>query len=308
MGYRRRNRRRSGRLSVALIVVLAAVVVAGCSLRESLRPDTYTVKRGDTLSAIAASYGLDWRKLAKWNRIKPPYTIEIGQRLSLDPYPRLDYRDTLRSRRTKTPRVARAPQDTRAEQNRAIQASTPQLTRTIEQVDQPPSTAPQPDADEAAQKAPPMQPAEPAPDSREITAASRQSPSRPTRTGGPSEDGWQWPASGSILSEYAATRARKGIDIGGRENSPVYAASSGRVVYNGTGLKGYGQLVIIKHDAQYLSAYGFNKRTYVKQGQDVAAGTHIADMGLGPQSKPMLHFEIRRDGDPIDPERMLPQE
>ena len=101
-------------------------------------------------------------------------------------------------------------------------------------------------------------------------------------------------------------RNGQGIDIGGREGSPVYAASSGRVVYNGTGLKGYGQLIIIQHDEAYLSAYGFNRRTRVEQGQDVAAGAHIADMGRGPQNKPMLHFEIRKNGEPIDPESVLP--
>jgi len=312
MGYRRRRHRRSRHLSVALIVALLALVLAGCSLRGALRPDTYTVQRGDTLSKIAATYGLDWRRLAQWNRIDAPYRIEVGQRLSLDPYPPLDNEPMPRDSRPSRPRVARAPQDTRAEQNRAIQASTPQLTRTIEKVGEPPASTPDETSpaggQDTAESAPPMQPAEPTADSEEITAASEQSPSKPTRTGGPTKDGWQWPASGSILREYAPGRTRQGVDIGGRAGSPVYAASSGRVVYNGTGLKGYGQLVIIKHDEQYLSAYGFSKRTYVKQGQDVAAGTHIADMGLGPQSRPMLHFEIRRDGDPIDPESVLPRE
>ena len=88
----------------------------------------------------------------------------------------------------------------------------------------------------------------------------------------------------------------------------MYAASSGTVVYNGSGLKGYGKLIIIKHDEHYLSAYGFNQRSLVSQGQAVAAGAHIADMGLGPENKPMLHFEVRRDGDPINPQSVLPKQ
>jgi lipoprotein NlpD len=303
------------------LILLVACVLGGCSVRGTLRPDTYTVKRGDTLYRIANSYGLDWHDLARWNRIGPPYRIEIGQRLSLDPYPPLNYpasspRPASRAPAppaARQPRVARAPQDSRAAQEAAIQASTPQLTRTIEHVKPPESgrpTTPKP----APRPAPP-EPQPPAAvaeadaaTNAQINEASEQAPVQPTRTGGPSEDGWQWPASGSIIRGYGAQRTRQGIDIGGREGSPVYAASSGRVVYNGTGLKGYGKLIIIKHDEQYLSAYGFTRNTRVNQGQDIAAGTRIADMGLGPQNKPMLHFEIRRDGRPIDPASVLPNE
>lgn len=289
MGHRRRRHHRCRRLSVALIVAFAALGAVGCTLSGALRPQTYTVQRGDSLYSIASSYGLDWQNLARWNHVRPPYRIEVGQRLTLDPYPPLDYGDT------QTPRVVRAPQDSRAEQERAIQASTPQLTRTIEH-----------GVPSEPERAPAAPPPDPVADESEIIEASERAPIQPTRTGGPREDGWQWPASGSILREYGAERTRRGVDIGGRPGSPVYAASSGRVVYNGTGLKGYGKLVIIQHDEHYLSAYGFNRRTRVEQGQDVAAGTHIADMGLGPQNKPMLHFEVRRDGEPIDPASVLP--
>tara|TARA_B100002049_G_scaffold182276_1_gene139287 strand:+ start:3053 stop:3964 length:912 start_codon:yes stop_codon:yes gene_type:complete len=300
------------RLALVLSIV---IVVAGCSLRGAMRPDVYTVKRGDTLSRIAATYGLNWRDLARWNQIGPPYRIEVGQRISLDPYPPLDYSASRTTSRApappapRQPRVARAPQDSRAAQEAAIQASTPQLTRTIEHVDKPdtgrPTTPrPQPRAEPPQETMAENEVATEA----QINKASEQAPVQPTRTGGPSEDGWQWPASGSIIRGYAAQRTRQGIDIGGREGSPVYAASSGRVVYNGTGLKGYGKLIIIKHDEEYLSAYGFTRNTRVAQGQDVAVGTRIADMGLGPQNKPMLHFEIRRDGRPIDPASVLPNE
>jgi lipoprotein NlpD len=96
-----------------------------------------------------------------------------------------------------------------------------------------------------------------------------------------------------------------GIAIGGREGQPVRAAASGRVVYAGGGLPGYGQLVILKHNDTYLSAYGHNSRLLVSQGQEVAAGATIARMGLGPEREPRLHFEIRRDGAPVDPLPLL---
>lgn len=296
------------------LVSLLVAVLAGCSVNRALAPDSYTVRRGDTLSAIANEYGLDWRDLARWNQISSPYTIDVGQRLSLEPYPPLDYSGSgqggpVARAPVTTPRVVRAPQDSRAEQEAAIQASTPQLTRTIEHGGQ--SSASTPAAGPVAGTTPPIAsaPEEKASDVAEetqITEASRNAPVPATRTGGPSKDGWQWPTSGSVLREYAAARTRQGIDIGGREGSPVYAASSGRVVYNGTGLKGYGKLVIIQHDKHYLSAYGFTQRTLVEQGQDVAMGMHIADMGLGPQNTPMLHFEVRRDGKPINPASILP--
>jgi len=292
--------------------VFLLILLGGCAVNRTFAPDSYTVKRGDTLSLIAQKYGLDWRELARWNQIPRPYLIDVGQRLTLEPYPALDYgrAGNPNSRApVATPRVVRAPQDSRAEQDAAIQASTPQLTRIIERggssrtptstgatrppQSEPPVVASRDDAAELAEES-------------QITETSRNAPVPPTRTGGPSKDGWQWPASGSVLRAYAAGRTRQGLDIGGRAGSPIYAASSGRVVYNGTGLKGYGKLVIIQHDEHYLSAYGFTQRTLVEQGQDVAMGTHIADMGLGPQSTPMLHFEVRRDGKPINPASILP--
>lgn len=294
------------------LILLVAAVLAGCSIRGAMRPDVYTVKRGDTLSRIAATYGLDWRELARWNRIGSPYRIDVGQRLSLDPYPPLDYPQSKTARRapapaaSKQPRVARAPQDSRAAQEAAIQASTPELTRTIEQVQRRPTEQTGTPERRQPTATPPAQ--ESVAGDEQIEQASEQARVAPTRTGGPKKDGWQWPASGSILRGYAPGRTREGIDIGGQVGSPVYAASSGRVVYNGTGLKGYGKLIIIKHDEKYLSAYGFTRNTRVAQGQDVSAGARIADMGLGPQSQPMLHFEIRRDGRPIDPVSVLPDE
>ncbi len=115
---------------------------------------------------------------------------------------------------------------------------------------------------------------------------------------------WVWPAEGSLLRNFAQS-SNRGMDIGGRSGQPVFAAAPGRVVYSGNALKGYGELIIIKHDEVYLSAYGYNRSRHVKEGDFVTAGQPIAEMGRGPENKPLLHFEIRKSGKPIDPATKL---
>ncbi len=118
---------------------------------------------------------------------------------------------------------------------------------------------------------------------------------------------WQWPTDGRVVAEFgAAGGIPTGIGIAGRSGQPVRAAADGRVVYAGRGLIGYGQLVIIRHNETYLSAYGYNSELLVAQGQEVRRGAQIATMGLGPGREPRLHFEIRRDGVPVDPLLFLP--
>lgn len=118
---------------------------------------------------------------------------------------------------------------------------------------------------------------------------------------------WRWPVQGEILTGYDPARGRKGIDIGGREGDPIRAAADGKVVYAGGALKGYGQLVIVKHGEEYLTAYGHNARLMVREGQAVTAGEQIATMGLGPENRPLLHFEVRRFGKPVNPLQLLPR-
>lgn len=118
---------------------------------------------------------------------------------------------------------------------------------------------------------------------------------------------WRWPANGPLIAGYRDPNATgKGIDIGGSEGDPVMAAAAGRVVYSGSGLIGYGKLIIIKHTEQFLSAYGHNSELYVQEGDEVQAGDRIAALGIGPGQKPMLHFEIRRNGESVDPMNYLP--
>lgn len=115
---------------------------------------------------------------------------------------------------------------------------------------------------------------------------------------------WRWPTRGDVVKAFG--NGGKGIDIGGVLGQPVHAAAAGKVVYSGAALKGYGELIIIKHDDLHLSAYGYNRRRLVGEGATVAAGQPIAELGLGPEQKPALHFEIRRKGKPVDPAEFLP--
>ncbi|MBL4762107.1 MAG: peptidoglycan DD-metalloendopeptidase family protein [Gammaproteobacteria bacterium] len=119
---------------------------------------------------------------------------------------------------------------------------------------------------------------------------------------------WQWPTAGKVVRRFVASNiTRKGIDIGGKQGDVIRAASSGKVVYSGNGLPGYGNLVIIKHNANFLSAYAHNKKNRVKEGQKVKAGQHIADLGKTGVDKPVLHFQIRRNGEPVNPVSFLPK-
>ena len=124
---------------------------------------------------------------------------------------------------------------------------------------------------------------------------------------------WAWPHSGPILAKYAigktanaSRNVNKGIDIGGRLGDPVFAAASGEVVYSGNGLLGYGNLVIINHNERYLSAYAHNRKLLVKEGQKISKGQKIAEMGRSGVDRVKLHFEIRKDGDPVNPLKYLP--
>jgi lipoprotein NlpD len=117
---------------------------------------------------------------------------------------------------------------------------------------------------------------------------------------------WQWPVEGRVLAEFSPERGSKGIDIDGREGAEVRAAAPGRVVYAGDGLRGYGNLVIVKHNDTLLSAYAHARRLLVEEGARVEAGQAIAELGATGADRPKLHFEIRRNGQPVDPLRLLP--
>lgn len=119
---------------------------------------------------------------------------------------------------------------------------------------------------------------------------------------------WMWPTRGKVLRGYAPGDGSKGLDITGELGQPVFAAAPGRVVYSGNALKGYGELIIIKHDEVHLSAYGYNRKRYVVEGDVVTSGQPIGELGLGPENKPLLHFEIRDRGKPVNPSGYLPKD
>lgn len=150
--------------------------------------------------------------------------------------------------------------------------------------------------------------AAPKPAPRPAAAAERSSDA-PSPTTAPVHSGlrWRWPAEGTLLNRFAAgDPTRQGIDIVGSGGAPVRAAADGTVVYSGSGLVGYGELVIIKHTDAWLSAYGHNRKRLVNEGQLVKAGEQIAEMGRSGAARDMLHFEIRHNGKPVDPLVHLP--
>lgn len=240
------------------------------SVAREPAPDSYRVRRGDTLYSISFRYGLDYREVARWNRIDSRYFIYPGQIISLKPPGNGSKAASSSTRRTP---ASSAPSSSAATSRQAASS--------------PPKSA----SASAARQA----------SSRQSASTSGSTASGPVR--------WQWPHKGRIISRFGGGNpANKGIDIAGKEGEAVRAAASGEVVYAGNGLLGYGNLVILNHNQRYLSAYAHNSRIFVREGDKVKAGEKIAEMGSTGTTRTMLHFEIRRDGNPVDPLRYLPKQ
>ena len=292
----------------------AAGLAAGCggggvapvhSPSESVVPGIereHVVGKGDTVYMIAWRHGVDYRVLARANGIREPYTIFPGQRLLIpepgDAAPPAPEPDTATGERDAPGEAA-----VLALGDRPAPVLTPLPTPepaaappAPEPVATPSSEAPKP---EPAAGSPRKTPA-PAP---EPVAKAQDRTSPANVVAGVS---WMWPTEGKTIGHFSHAGG-KGIDITGAFEQPVHAAAGGRVVYAGGGLIGYGKLVIVKHDGRHLSAYGHNERLHVKEGEAVRGGQHIADMGRSGKGRVMLHFEIRRDGKPVDPLRFLPR-
>jgi lipoprotein NlpD len=232
------------------------------------KPGYYTVRPGDTLIRIGLDQGQNWRDVARWNAIDNPNLIEVGQVLRVVP--------------PAAEASAPAPRGPAAEATRAD----------VPAVSAPGSAVSPPTAAPAA-------PAVAATDPRPGGAA------QATGAGDESVD-WAWPAAGAVVTPFDETRGIKGLSIGGKAGDPVLAAADGRVVYAGSGLRGYGNLVIVKHNNTYLTAYAHNQALLVKEDQAVRRGQKIAEMGSTDAERVKLHFEVRRQGRPVDPARLLP--
>lgn len=238
-------------------------------------PPFYEVQRGDTLYSIAFRYGLDWRSVAEWNRIDAPFTIRPGQEL------RLSAPVTTVQRPTEQRSPAESPR------RESPRAEPPQPTQIPSPRPEPAETPPAPRVESRA----------PAPAGPSGTAATRD-------VAGVT---WQWPTAGQVSRSFDPAATRRGIGIKGDAGQAVVAAGAGEVVYSGTALIGYGELIIIKHSESMLSAYAHNRRRLVSEGQRVEAGHVIAEMGMNERDEVLLHFEIRRNGQAEDPLRFLPQ-
>lgn len=237
------------------------------------KPGYYTVKPGDTLIRIGLDTGQSWKDLARWNNMDNPNLIEVGQVLRVAP-PVV---------------VAAAPvaQDSGGVVTRPVSA--PSVA--------PVAVAPVPRA-AASNGAVVAAPA--------VAVAPAPTPEpKPTPATGEEDVGFIWPASGPLLAGFDEVR-NKGYDIGGKAGDPVLAAAEGRVVYAGAGLRGYGNLIILKHNNTFLTAYAHNQALLVKEDQTVRKGQKIAEMGSTDADRVKLHFEIRRQGKPVDPARFLP--
>ncbi|MFM1891783.1 MAG: hypothetical protein RLZ44_860, partial [Pseudomonadota bacterium] len=176
----------------------------------------------------------------------------------------------------------------------------------------PPRHAAAPRAPSPASKPKPRPVAPPPPATPSAVAPSSKAPARAAARAAPAATSgrldWVWPTAGELVSRFSGEDpARKGVKIAGREGQGVAAAEGGKVVYSGSGLIGYGRLIIIKHNDKYLSAYGHNRKLLVKEGDQVTKGERIAEMGMSNSGRAMLHFEIRREGTPVDPLQLLPR-
>ncbi len=265
---------------------------------------THIVKKGDTLYSIALQYGLDYRELATWNHLDNLNHIRIGQSLYVTaPAPSVTAARPANdsdSSAIATPLALAAP--TAIVTTQALPAG-----NTITQ----PAAVRLPYSKAAlaqiGKQSPPAQPAS-APPAQHAAAVGNELPGTNSGTGNDSGIDWVWPASGPLLARFGNADADKGINIGGQRDQPVYAAAAGKIVYSGSGLHGYGKLVIIKHNAIYLTAYAHNDQLLVKEGQTVSRGQKIAEMGDSDADRVELHFEVRKMGKPVDPLIYLPEE
>jgi lipoprotein NlpD len=262
-------------------------------------PGMYLVKKGDTLHSIALDHGLDYRELIAWNTIENPNRILVGQSLRI-----------------------RAPGSTAAGETAVVRPVTggslgearalgTTAASSAEIVKREPKAGKEPYSEQALARAQAqaVDPVVVTPAVARVEPRPEVKPDLKPEAGeavpGSEEIAWIWPASGKLVGTFS-DGGNKGIDISGKAGEAVLAAGGGKVVYSGTGLRGYGKLVIVKHNNAYLTAYAHNRNVLVKEGESVSKGQKIAEMGNTDADQVKLHFEIRRQGKPVDPLKHLP--
>ncbi|XLZ70458.1 peptidoglycan DD-metalloendopeptidase family protein [Massilia sp. SR12] len=238
----------------------------------------YTVRKGDTLIRIAFDRGLNYRELAAWNNLANPDDIKVDQVLRTTP-----------PEGVQTVAVPTPP---------AIEKLPPPPRKSTPKGEKRPysetavAELQKPEGDKAEKPA-------------QVASAAPAPVPAPAMSAEDREVSWIWPSDGRVVAQFDEGK-NKGIDIAGRAGQQVLAASAGKVMYAGSGIRGYGNLVIVKHSNSLLSAYAHNRAILVKEGQDVRRGQAIAEMGDSDTDAVKLHFEIRQQGKPVDPSKFLP--
>ncbi len=231
------------------------------------KPGYYTVKQGDTLARIGLEAGQNYRDIARWNNLENPNRIETGQVLRIIPPGASE--ESVVSRPVAASKISAMP---------------------LPSAGKPAQAASAPGAAVASPAAPASAPAVMATPATVIE----------------DDVSFIWPVRGDIVTTFDEAKNRKGLDIGGVAGTPILAAAEGRVVYAGSGLRGYGNLIIVKHNATYLTAYAHNQTLLVKEEQLIKQGQKIAEMGNSDADQVKLHFEVRKMGKPVDPAKYLP--
>lgn len=300
------------------------------------RPTSYTVKKGDTLYSIGLEFGYDYKEIAQANHISAPYVIKIGQTLKFS-----NLNETASTNVTTAPtQESENGVVTYAINNESPQASTtppPPATSTNSTINEPKAIR-EPYSDEAYKKPLPLakststvsvapndavkksneKPLEKSQDKPQDKPADKviadaktepkeaieTKPEAKTKQDTNGQLGWAWPTKGKVIANFNDA-GNKGIDIAGKMGQAVHAAGAGKVIYSGSDLRGYGKLVIVKHNATFLSVYANNSLILVKEGQQVSSGQKIAEMGDTDSNTVKLHFEIRQQGKSIDPMKFL---
>jgi len=254
------------------LALLCGVLLNACGELQPMDANgemiDYRVMAGDTLYSIAWRYGYDHQEVAAWNNIPPPFIIHPGDHIYLIP-PGWELRKNLPKDRVADGTV-QAPVKPADKQDTGNQDA-PRLTTPT------------------------------------VVSTLRDKVENTYQRLKNSTVHWAWPTTGKLLNDYSPGKGKKGLDISGSLGQPIKAAAGGTVVYSGSGLIGYGKLVIIKHNDTYLSAYGHNRALLVKEGKKVKQGEVIAEMGDSGKEGVMLHFEIRRNGKPVNPLSYLPR-